>query len=254
MFCKGLRCLDPCTLPKSPFRNTYLGLRSRIAKGNALTRLLQAYDINLVLDIGANAGQYARSLKKHGYRGRIVSFEPLPDAFRLLDQNRWGFSSWQTEPFALGAADGTALLNIAGNSQSSSLQGMHATHVAAAPESAYIGHCEVQVRRLDSVFDRYYRPGDRCYMKMDVQGHEGQVLQGALGCLDSIIAMESELSMVPLYEGQALWHEAIESMQGLGFELASLTPVFRDRNTCVMLQADGVFVRKSAIEELQAAA
>ncbi len=239
---------------KVPFRNTYLGLRNRIAKGNARTRLLRSYNIDLVLDIGANKGQYSWSLKKNGYRGRIVSFEPLPDAFERLCQNRWGFPSWQAEPFALGAEEGTAVLNIAGNSQSSSLQGMHPTHVAAAPESAYIGHCEVQVRRLDSVFDLYYRPGDRCYMKMDVQGHEHRVLEGATGCLDSIIAVESELSMVPLYEGQTLWHEAIESMQALGFELASITPTFRDRNTCVMLQADGVFIRKSAIEQLQKAA
>lgn len=237
---------------KVPLRNTILGFRNRIAKGNALTQLLRTYDINLVLDIGANKGQYGRALIKHGYQGRIVSFEPLPDAFARLSQNRWGFASWQVENLALGAEDTTAVLNIAGNSQSSSLQAMHPSHVAAAPESAYIGDCTVMVRRLDSVFDRHYRPGDRCYMKMDVQGHESQVLQGASGCLDSIVAIESELSMVPLYEGQMLWNEAIESMKSLGFELASISPGFRDRNTSVMLQADGVFIRAEAIERLRA--
>ncbi len=237
---------------KVPFRNSYLGIRNRIAKGNAHTRLLKTYDINLVLDIGANKGQYARALKKHGYRGRIVSFEPLPDAFACLAKNRWGFGSWRVEPFAVGAEDTTAVLNIAGNSQSSSLQGMHSSHVDAAPETAYVGSCTVDVRRLDSVFDRYYRPGDRCYMKMDVQGHEHQVLQGAARSLESIIAVESELSMVPLYEGQMLWQEAMDLMASLGYELASISPGFRDRRTAVMLQADGVFVRKSAIERLRA--
>ena len=234
-----------------PLRNTVLGVRNRIAKGNVLTRMLRTYDINLVLDIGANEGQYGRALIKNGYKGRIVSFEPLPDAYARLLRSRWGFGSWQTEQFALGAENSTAVLNIAGNSQSSSLQAMHPSHVAAAPESEYIGDCTVTVKRLDTVFDRFYRQGDRCFMKMDVQGHEHQVLAGAQGCLDSIVAIESELSMVPLYEGQLLWHEAIESMKALGFELASMSPGFRDRNTSVMLQADGVFIRASAIEQLR---
>lgn len=239
---------------KVPFRNSVLGVRSRIAKGNVLTNLLHLYEIDLVLDVGANKGQYARGLKRNGYSGRIVSFEPLPDAFERLASNRWGFSSWRVENFALGAEDTTAVLNIAGNSQSSSLQDMHPSHVEAAPESAYVGTCEVNVRRLDSVFDRYYRAGDRVYMKVDVQGHEQQVLEGAAGCLDQIIAVESELSLVPLYEGQMLWQEAIESMKAMDFELAALEPGFQDQTTGVMLQADGVFIRKSAIEQLQQAA
>ncbi len=234
-----------------PFRNSVLGVRNRIAKGNVLTSLLHLYEINLVLDIGANHGQYARRLKRNGYQGRIVSFEPLPDAFECLADSRWGFSSWRIENFALGAEDTNALLNIAGNSQSSSLQAMYPNHVAAAPESAYVGECEVNVYRLDSVFDRYYQAGDRCYMKMDVQGHEQQVLEGASGCLDSIIAVESELSLVPLYEGQMLWQETIESMSEIGFELASLEPGFQDQTTGVMLQADGIFIRKTAIQQLQ---
>lgn len=236
---------------KVPFRNSVLGMRSRISKNNSLTHLLHLYEIDLVLDVGANKGQYARALKRNGYSGRIVSFEPLPDAFSLLATNRWGFSSWRVENFALGAEDTTAVLNVAGNSQSSSLQAMHPTHVAAAPESAYVDTCEVSVRRLDSVFDRYYRHGDRVYMKIDVQGHEQQVLQGAADCLDSIIAVESELSLVPLYEGQMLWQESIQSMKNMGFELAALEPGFQDQTTGVMLQADGVFIRRSAIDQLR---
>lgn len=238
---------------KVPIRNSVLGVRSRISKGNVLTNLLHLYEIDLVLDIGANKGQYARALKKHGYRGRIVSFEPLPGAFEKLAKNRWGFSSWQVENFALGAEDTTALLNIAGNFQSSSLQEMCPSHVAAMPGSAYVGTCEVDVRRLDSVFNRYYRPGDRVYMKMDVQGHEQQVVDGARGCLNSIIAVQSELSLVQLYEGQMLWQEAIESMKSMGFDLVTLKPGFRDPTTGVMLQADGIFVRQSAIEQLRQA-
>ena len=234
-----------------PYRNAFLQLNNCISSGNIHTELLERYGINLVLDVGANRGQYARGLKRHGYRGRIVSFEPQPEAFRGLNESRWGFSSWQTENFALGADNCTATLNVAGNSQSSSLQSMHANHEMAAPDSAYVGRIDVQVRRLDSILDRYYRDGDRCFVKMDVQGHEHSVLQGASGCLDKIIGFEAELSLIPLYEGQLLWQESIAHMNDLGFEMAMLEPGFQDARTGVMLQADGIFIRKSAVDQLR---
>ena len=184
---------------KVPLRNAYLRVRNRLARGDDFSELMQRYGVNLVFDVGANNGQYGRHLIRSGFRGRIVSFEPLPSAYQKLRMNRWSFSSWQTESIALGATDSTATLNIAGNSQSSSLQAMLPAHVAAAPAAAYVSTCEVQVKRLDSIFDRYYRSGDRCYLKLDVQGHEHKVLEGAAGCLNNVIAVQTELSIQPLY-------------------------------------------------------
>ena len=238
----------------APLRNACLRIRNCLSKGNTQTDLMRRYGINLVLDVGANEGQYARTLKKNGYTGRIISFEPLPDAFANLAKNRWGFSSWRAEPFALGATDTVAVLHVSGNSVSSSLQPMHSNHSSAAPESEYVGDCQVEIRRLDSVFDQYYRPGDRCYLKIDVQGHEHLVIEGASRCLESISVVEAELSMVTLYEGQMLWQETIELMQSLGFELAMLTPGFCDPRTGIMLQADGIFVRHSEADKLRATA
>ncbi|MCG8649017.1 MAG: FkbM family methyltransferase [Pirellulales bacterium] len=238
---------------KVPFRNAYLRVRRRFGRGDVFSDIMRRYGINLVLDVGANKGQYGRQLIRGGYRGRIVSFEPLPSAFDKLRINRWGFADWQVEPFALGAADTTATLNVSGNSQSSSLQEMLPAHVSAAPEAAYVSTCEVQVRRLDSVFDQYYRPGERCYMKLDVQGHEHLVIEGAATCLESIVAIQVELSINPLYEGEQDWQTAIGAMDGLGYQLMLLTPGFRDRVTGEMMQADGVFVRHEAVQRLRAA-
>lgn len=246
--------MSPPILVKNSIRNACLHLRNRIARGNECTAILQRYRIDVVLDVGANVGQYARSLIRHGYSGRIVSFEPLPDAYRQLTDSRWGFAGWQVEPIALGKENSTAELFVAGNSMSSSLQEMLPSHVEAAPESAYIDSCQVSVKRLDSVFDQYVHPGDRCFMKLDVQGHEHHVMEGASGCLDQISGIEMELSMEPLYEGQSTWQQAIESMESLGFELILLTPGFRDRRTGAMLQADGIFIRKTMLEQQRAAA
>ncbi|MGB7345037.1 MAG: FkbM family methyltransferase [Pirellulaceae bacterium] len=240
---------------KTPLRNACLRLRNKIATtGTEETELMADYDVDVVLDVGANIGQYARKLIRSGYRGRIVSFEPLPDAFATLSESRRGIPQWQVENFALGGENATATLNVAGNSMSSSLQGMCEEHVDAAPESAYVASIDVQVKRLDDVFRQYVKAGERCYLKLDVQGHEHHVLAGAAGCLDSILAIQMELSMEHLYEGQQLWQDSIASMHSLGYRLMTMEPGFRDRRTGVMLQADGIFVRDSAIEAKKLAA
>ena len=239
---------------KIPLRNAYLRLMNRVSRGTGFSSIMRRYGINLVLDVGANKGQYARDLIRRGYRGRIVSFEPLPSAFDKLRLNRWAFSRWQVEQFALGAESTTATFNISANSQSSSLQNILPSHVEAAPTAAYVDSCEVQVQRLDSIFDRYYRDGDRCYLKLDVQGHEHHVLEGASGCLDSILAVQCELSISPLYEGEQNWQVAIESMRQLGYRLMLLTPGFCNQETGEMMQTDGLFVREEAVNNMRRAA
>ena len=50
---------------------------------------LTAHDINLVLDVGANIGEFVQKIRRLGYRGLVVSFEPNPEAFAQLTR-RWG--------------------------------------------------------------------------------------------------------------------------------------------------------------------
>ena len=238
---------------KVPLRNAYLHVRNRLGRGDSFSDLMRRYRIDVVLDVGANKGQYGRQLIRGGFRGRIVSFEPLPSAHAKLCLNRWSFADWKVESFALGAENDTATLNVSANSQSSSLQAMLPAHVDAAPTAAYISTCEVQVRRLDDLFDQYVGEGENCYMKLDVQGHEHKVIEGAMKSLPRITAIQMELSMSPLYEGAETWREAIESMQQLGYRLMLLTPGFRDQATGQMMQADGVFVRTEAVESLREA-
>ena len=63
------------------------GLKIDYYKEHALARRLQIMKragISLVLDVGANVGQYAKIARKAGYKGQIVSFEPLGQAFSKL--------------------------------------------------------------------------------------------------------------------------------------------------------------------------
>ena len=106
-------------------------------------RVLDEAEISLVLDVGANAGQYAQEIRASGYGGRILSFEPLPDAFAQLSRNLASDPLWEGRRLAAGETDGIATMNVAGNSWSSSLLPMLGQHREAAPQAGYVGTCSV---------------------------------------------------------------------------------------------------------------
>lgn len=224
-----------------------IGLRKRWRPDRGAT-LLTRYGIDVVLDVGANAGQYARALRRMGYRGRIVSFEPLSSARRKLRANARGIRGWQVVDLALGDFDGRSTIHVAGNSQSSSLLEMLPQHVAAAPESAYVANEEIEVRRLDSIFGDYCQPSERCFLKLDVQGFERAVLRGAAQTLPRCLGVQLEMSLLPLYGGETLFQEMLDVMAGHGFCLMSLANGFADPSTGRLLQVDGVFYRLDVVE------
>src|SRR5439155_27146309 len=124
--------------------------------------------VPLVVDVGANRGQYATDLRQHGYRGKIVSFEPLEEAFAQLAAAAARDVDWTCHRMALGVAAGEAQINVASNLESSSLLEMEVGHRAGAPEVSMVSVETVPVSRLDDVLD-----DDRpCLLKLDVQGYE----------------------------------------------------------------------------------
>jgi FkbM family methyltransferase len=206
-------------------------------------KLLRSERIDVVLDVGANAGQYAQRLRSAGYDRRIVSFEPLSEAFAALERVTADDPLWEARRLALGDEDGTAEIHVAANSWSSSLLAMGERHLASAPDSAYTGTEVVRVARLDSIWEDVVRDGERVFLKLDVQGFEMHVLRGAAAHLDGVAGVQVELALTPLYEGDSPWREVVDHLEARGFELAGLEPGFEDPDTGRMLQADGILVR-----------
>ena len=196
-----------------------------------------------VLDVGANEGLYGEAMRKAGFTGRIYSFEPLPDAFALLAKRAAHDSKWTVEKAACGDAKGTLEIHKSKNSVSSSILSMNETHRAAAPSSEYVGEpipCDVVT------LDDYFAASDdseRFYLKMDVQGYEDRVLRGAHNVLSRIDAIETEISLTDLYEGQASWHELVGALLD-DFELADFRPGFR-ASDYRLLQADILLLRRA---------
>jgi FkbM family methyltransferase len=209
--------------------------------------LLNHYRINKVLDIGANAGQYGWKLRQSGYRGVIHSFEPMSKAFAALHHAASLDPYWYCHRFALGSKAETRLIHISGNSYSSSFLPMLQRHIRSAPQSQYIGSEMVTVERLDALRPHLLVPGDRVYMKIDVQGFEREVLRGAIETLKQIMLLETELSIVPLYENGVLLPYMIRLLRRLGFVIVAFDHDFVDPCTGEVLQINGFFVRRELL-------
>lgn len=208
--------------------------------------LLSRFGVTVVLDVGANAGIYAGELRQIGYRGRIVSFEPLSSAYAGLAAQAARDPAWEAVNLALGSAGGEAVLNVAANSWSSSVRPMLDAHLSAAPDSRYVGTETVRMETLDAVFDRYVRPDDRVWLKIDTQGHERDVLAGAAASLPRIDSIQLEMSPVRLYEGEALFTEMYDWLGARGYACVHLEPGLIDPADERLLSLDGYFHRTAS--------
>ncbi len=211
-----------------------------------LVRQLSVHEIDVVFDVGANAGQFAENLRDAGFAGRIVSFEPSTAAHGSLSKLARRDANWIVAPrMALGDHDGKITLNIAGNSASSSVLPMLPSHVSADPNSRYVGSETVDLRTLDSVSTEFAGNTERTFLKLDVQGSEHRVLQGAERFLNRVTGIQLEMSLVPLYDGEHLFHQMLDDLEERGFEMWCLFPGFVDLDTGRLLQLDAVFFQGS---------
>lgn len=209
------------------------------------SRLLSHHNINCVVDVGANDGGFATAIRGHGYSGRIISFEPLKEPFESLRRRAVSDPSWDALQYALGDSEREITVNVSANAgQSSSVLPMLEVHTAVAPGSRYIGTETVTQHRLDVVLPHVLSgPPARTFLKIDVQGYERAVLDGAsrLFAEDAIVGLQLELSLVPVYGGAMTYREVLDRADALGMTLMGLDPVFADPRSGQLLQADAVF-------------
>lgn len=203
--------------------------------------LLRVHDIELVLDVGANRGQYATELRAHGYAGRIVSFEPAAEPFATLARRAARDAGWDVH--RLAASDREAALDLGAADNFSSVLPASDRLTELFAQAAPRTRQRIQAVRLDAA-QLVLPPGRRTLLKLDVQGYERQALEGAAGIMSGIALVEAELSLRALYVGQALMSEIVTWLDGLGFELCDLSPVLRDPRTGEYLQFDGLFRRR----------
>ena len=215
----------------------YVGLRRQ--------RALEWLGVDVLFDVGANVGDYAVDLRKWGYRGAIVSFEPQATPFNELEGAARKDPDWMVRPMALGETAGEAEINVSPGSVHSSFLSMAPRYLETAPGAAYVGTETVPMETLDSVSAEFLSPSSGVGIKLDVQGYEMNVLRGGPELLRRAVFIEAELLFAELYDGQTEAKELIDLFYDAGLRLAWLegAPWSFDRRTGVLDWADGVFVR-----------
>jgi FkbM family methyltransferase len=221
--------------------------RRRTHATRGVRQLLKGFErfgVDLVFDVGANVGQFGSEIRAMGFGGRIVSFEPLSAAHARLRAAARRDPAWSVHArCAIGDHDGTIEVNIAGNSVSSSILPMTEAHWSAAAGSGYVGREPAPLFRFDSVAAAYLEAQARPFLKIDTQGFEWQVLDGAARTMPRLTGILCELSLVALYERQHLWLEVMDRLRADGFTLWNIQPGFADPRDGRTLQIDAVFFR-----------
>jgi len=206
---------------------------------------LKQNQVDVVLDIGANTGQYASRLLANGFNGDIISFEPLSDAYKKLIENSSKNKNWHIAPrMAIGDFNGEKYINISANSESSSIMPMLPLHESSEPSSKYINTEQTKVCTLDGLIGSVIPSRHKSiFLKIDTQGYEDKVLSGIKDNFNMVKAIQVELSTIPLYEGQKLYYEIIDFLVKKEFILYAIGQVFTDKLTGKLFQFDGFFVR-----------
>jgi FkbM family methyltransferase len=214
------------------------GVDVRRATPNVMD-FIEDREIDVVFDVGANVGQFGLSLRNKGYRGKIVSFEPLEYEFKRLAMVAKADSNWDAYNLALGAASGDTTINVSDNSVFSSIQ----TLKIAATEfdrRAVVKRAEtIKMRTLDEMFPQ---PSGRVLLKIDTQGFEKQVLEGGRQMVLQVKGILLELPIIRIYEGTWQFHEATEFMASIGFIPAQIEPVnYHSKDKVSLVEVDCLF-------------
>jgi FkbM family methyltransferase len=210
-----------------------------------LVDLLVAHRVDVVLDAGANTGQFGEYLRAGGYRGRIVSFEPLPEAFEALERKAARDGAWTALNVGLGNAEKVEIINVSRSTVYSSILcplPALTRFAGAAVENAR--QREITLHTLDSQFPLLVGADERAFLKIDTQGYEKQVIVGARSSLARIVGLQLELSLTPLYAGESSLPEMVSLLERSGYQMALFDPVTYDPAARVLLQIDCVFFKK----------
>jgi FkbM family methyltransferase len=197
-----------------------------------LATLIESLHIDCVLDVGANKGQFCKFLRHAiGYKGLVVSFEPLQSNIGALNSLASIDDNLIVKQCALGPRDGTARINVMADNCFSSFLRPDNSGVREFDRANVVDHCEtVEVRRLDGILGDVAeaRESRNLYLKMDTQGFDLEVLAGAERLLPRIVALQSEMSVLPIYAEMPSFEQSLAVLRQKGFEISGMYPVSRD--------------------------
>ena len=202
--------------------------------------VLRSLNVDGIIDVGANRGQFTLACRFALPAVPVVAFEPIPneaETFRKVHGTRGEVTLIES---ALGETKGAATLHLSKSADSSSLLPIGKKQTELFENTVEVGTITVPVHRLDD-FASCWLGRSRQLLKLDVQGYELNVLRGATEALKSCAYIYAECSEVALYDGQALRTEVEAFLKQHGFNIQGRYNEQMDMGQ--LIQADYLFSR-----------
>ena len=213
-----------------------------------IVKTLDFYNIDLVIDIGANKGQFGKEIREFGYKKKLISFEPMKSAFLELKEQSKKYPLWEVENLGFGKETSYEFLNISKNSVSSSILQVLETSTNVNQDTKFVSKEQINLISLNEYLSKNDIGDNKVFVKIDTQGFEKNIILGAEKVKDKITGFLLELSIVELYNSAALFNEMISLLNKFGFELWSLERGFSNKKTGRTLQFDAIFINKNKIK------
>ncbi len=219
---------------RNPLARSAREFLSRISSGvdspfTSIVQNLNESNIASVFDVGANVGQFGIDIRRYGFQGQIVSYEPVKETFAVLVHTTKKLQPWKALQLGLGATESERSINISGNDGlSSSLLKMGSTHLENFPGSATVSQQTISISTIDKQLEILGIRPQELLLKLDVQGFEAEVLKGASQSLSKIPLCYLEVSITPLYEGEITFLPILIELSKYGHEVID---VFRGIKT-----------------------
>ena len=206
--------------------------------------LINQYKIDLILDVGANLGQFVTDIRNAGYCGQIISFEPVNQCYQYLTSI--ADDTWQVKNFALGDKDSEEEINISNKTVYSSILDVNEFGKSNFSNSIeVVDKQSIQVKKLDDIIRKLVNDlGKRkVFLKLDTQGYDNRVIRGALQTLKYVQILQTEISCKGIYKDTPSVTQRLDELFSIGFNIVGIFPISRDKNTMEILELDCLLIR-----------
>jgi FkbM family methyltransferase len=202
---------------------------------NTIKSLLRIHKIDLIIDVGANIGQFAKEMRSLGYQGEILSFEPVRSSYETLLENTKNDPLWRPINLALGSASGEARINTSNLSVLNSILkfnefALNSWETLEANNSSEL----IKITTLDDFVINNKLDHRRIFLKLDTQGYDLEAFKGSLRCISAVKILQSEISFIPIYQGMPSFNESLAFYVSSGFQVSSFFPVTQRPNGAVI--------------------
>jgi FkbM family methyltransferase len=211
------------------------------------TTILNDLNIKYAIDVGANTGQFAESLFDFNFKGTVISFEPVSSCYKVLKKRSKKYPRLIVpDRCAIGNIDQSIEINVTDDTVFSSILKIKDSHSSVHSKSRIVKKETVKMYRLDSIIDKYIDKNETSILlKIDTQGFEKEVLEGAKETIERIKAIKIEIPLISIYDNTKFtFYETIDFLKKNNFQPYSFNIEGVNLETGRVYTIDGLFVRE----------